>query len=164
MSETTINAVETAEKVYTLRELEARDIAPMASILSKIGIKDIKECFNGQDLKDLASGKADEATINAIGMSIMLDIVGIVLENYSKCQDNVFKFLASLSGMDAKQIESLRNSPRTCRQRQFAEFRHDDSQTRHAHRRYRDKQRLRRLGTERLFDYAHDHKRGTQKV
>lgn len=107
MSETTINAVETAEKVYTLRELEARDIAPMASILSKIGIKDIKECFNGQDLKDLASGKADEATINAIGMSIMLDIVGIVLENYSKCQDNVFKFLASLSGMEAKQIESL---------------------------------------------------------
>ena len=107
MSETTINAVETAEKVYTLRELEARDIAPMASILSKIGIKDIKECFNGQDLKDMASGKADEATINAIGMSIMLDIVGIVLENYSKCQDNVFKFLASLSGMDAKQIESL---------------------------------------------------------
>ena len=107
MSETTINAVETAEKVYTLRELEARDIAPMASILSKIGIKDIKECFNGQDLKDLASGKADEATINAIGMSIMLDIVGVVLENYSKCQDNVFKFLASLSGMEAKQIESL---------------------------------------------------------
>ena len=107
MSETTINAVETAEKVYTLRELEARDIAPMASILSKIGIKDIKECFNGQDLKDLASGKADEATINAIGMSIMLDIVGVVLENYSKCHDNVFKFLASLSGMEAKQIESL---------------------------------------------------------
>lgn len=107
MSETTINAVETAEKVYTLRNLEAKDIAPMASILSKIGIKDIKECFNGQDLKDLASGKADEATITAIGMSIMLDIVGIVLENYSKCQDNVFKFLASLSGMEAKQIESL---------------------------------------------------------
>lgn len=107
MSETTINAVETAEKVYTLRNLEAKDIAPMASILSKIGIKDIKECFNGQDLKDLASGKADEATINALGMSIMLDIVGVVLENYSKCQDNVFKFLASLSGIDVKQIESL---------------------------------------------------------
>lgn len=82
----------------TLRPLEAKDIAPMASILSKIGVKQLKDCFP-TDVKT--------KDMEAVGISVAFEMVGIILANYEKCQDDIFKFLASLSGMGKEEIERL---------------------------------------------------------
>ena len=84
----------------TLRTLEAKDIAPMASIINKIGWKQFKEVFQSTETKDMTD-------MTALGMTVAFDIVGIVLANYEKCQSDVFSFLSSLSGLKVKQIESL---------------------------------------------------------
>ena len=103
MSETTnLQAVE-PEKKYELRKLEAKDIAPMASILSKIGIKEIKGCFSHV----MTDGKTTEESIAAVGAAVMFEMAGVILGNYEKCQNDIFRFLSSLSGMDMKQIESM---------------------------------------------------------
>ena len=108
MSETTNNVVEMAtEKNYTLRKLEAKDIAPMASILSKIGLKEVKNCFSPDDMKAIAGGEGGIEAVGAVGVSVAFEIAGVILSNYERCQNDVFSFLASLSGMDKKQIESL---------------------------------------------------------
>ena len=108
MSETTNNVVEMAtEKKYTLRKLEAKDIAPMASILSKIGLKEVKNCFSPDDMKAIAGGDGSIEAVGAVGVSVAFEIAGVILSNYERCQNDVFSFLASLSGMDIKQIESL---------------------------------------------------------
>ena len=108
MSETTNNVVEMAtEKKYTLRKLEAKDIAPMASILSKIGLKEVKNCFSPDDMKAIAGGESGIEAVGAVGVSVAFEIAGVILGNYERCQNDVFSFLASLSGMDIKQIESL---------------------------------------------------------
>ena len=108
MSETTNNVVEMAtEKKYTLRKLEAKDIAPMASILSKIGLKEVKNCFSPDDIKAIAGGEGGIEAVGAVGVSVAFEIAGVILSNYERCQNDVFSFLASLSGMDIKQIESL---------------------------------------------------------
>ena len=108
MSETTNNVVEMAtEKKYTLRKLEAKDIAPMASILSKIGLKEVKNCFSPDDMKAIAGGEGGIEAVGALGVSVAFEIAGVILSNYERCQNDVFSFLASLSGMDIKQIESL---------------------------------------------------------
>lgn len=108
MSETTNNVVEMAtEKNYTLRKLEAKDIAPMASILSKIGLKEVKNCFSPDDMKAIAGGDGSIEAVGAVGVSVAFEIAGVILSNYERCQNDVFNFLASLSGMDIKQIESL---------------------------------------------------------
>ena len=61
MSETTNNVVEMAtEKKYTLRKLEAKDIAPMASILAKIGLKEFKDCLQNTDVQAIMAGKDDQ--------------------------------------------------------------------------------------------------------
>ena len=107
MSETTnLQAVE-PEKKYELRKLEAKDIAPIASILSKIGIKEIKGCFSHADMQSLTDGKTTEESIAAVGAAVMFEMAGVILGNYEKCQNDIFRFLSSLSGMDMKQIESL---------------------------------------------------------
>ena len=89
---------------YELRKLEAKDIAPMASIINKIGWKQFKETFKQSDIKADKDGMID---LTALGMAVGFDIVGIVMANYEKCQADIFGFLASLSGLKVKQIESL---------------------------------------------------------
>lgn len=85
---------------FELRKLEAKDIAPMASIINKMGWKEFKTAFQSESVKDMTD-------IDKLGMTVAFDVVGIVLANYEKCQQDVFSFLASLSGMKPKQIESL---------------------------------------------------------
>ena len=94
-------------KAYALRKLEAKDIAPMASILAKIGLKEFKDCLQNTDVQAIMAGKDDQDAVNAVGMAVMFDIVGGILASYEKAQDDIFKFLASLSGKDKKEIESL---------------------------------------------------------
>lgn len=87
-------------EAFALRKLAAKDIAPMASIISKMGWGQFKSAFQTVDPKDMGD-------VTAMGMAVAFDIVGIVLANYEKCQSDVFSFLASLSGLKVKQIESL---------------------------------------------------------
>lgn len=90
-----------SETTFELRKLEAKDIAPMASILTKIGMKEFKDCFTADDLK----GMTEDA--EAVGMAIMFDIAGVILSNYEKAQTDIFKFLSSLSGMEVKAVEEM---------------------------------------------------------
>lgn len=85
---------------FELRKLEAKDIAPMASIINRIGWKQFKAVFQSDDGKDMTD-------LTALGMTVAFDIVGIVLANYEWVQQDVFRFLSSLSGLEVKQIESL---------------------------------------------------------
>ena len=94
-------------KAYALRKMEAKDIAPMASILSKIGMKEIKACFSPDDIQGLASGKSAEDAAAAVGFTVVFDIAGVIFGNYEKCQDDIFKLLASLSGKSKEEIAKL---------------------------------------------------------
>ena len=88
------------ETTFELRRLEAKDIAPMASIINKIGWKEFKVAFQSESVKGMTD-------IEKLGMTVAFDVVGIVLANYAKCQQDVFNFLSSLSGIETKLIESL---------------------------------------------------------
>lgn len=107
MTKTTNNVAEMTTEGIALRKLEAKDIAPMASILSKIGMKEIKSCFNPDDLQELASGKNTEEAAAAVGFTVVFDIAGVILGNYEKCQDDIFRFIAGLSGKSKEDIAKL---------------------------------------------------------
>ncbi len=107
MNETTNNVAEMTTEGIALRKLEAKDIAPMASILSKIGMKEIKNCFNPDDLQELASGKNAEDAAAAVGFTVIFDIAGVIFGNYEKCQDDIFRFIAGLSGKSKEEIAKL---------------------------------------------------------
>lgn len=107
MTETTNNVAEMTTEGIALRKLEAKDIAPMASILSKIGMKEIKSCFNPDDLQELASEKNTEEAVAAVGFTVVFDIASVILGNYEKCQDDIFRFIAGLSGKSKEEIAKL---------------------------------------------------------
>lgn len=97
------------EKKYTLRDLRADDMFAMLRIINKIGLKDVKECFNSVEVRQ-AIGEAkgaDDALASAIGMQIMLDVVALLVSKLPDCEKELYEFLASLSGMKAKDIAAL---------------------------------------------------------
>ena len=98
-------------KAFELRQLTAEDIFPMFQIISKIGVREFKSCFESDAVRsaieDMASSDKDQNKLNAIGLSIALDIAGVVLSNIHKCKDDIYQLLAQLSGMTKKDIAAL---------------------------------------------------------
>ena len=94
-------AVETAEetaKRYTFRMLSAEDVFVMLRILGKIGIKELKGCFDGDSLEMLAASFKgagnNEKFLVGIGVSVGFDVVDIVLNNLPKCEKEIYQLLA----------------------------------------------------------------------
>lgn len=98
-------------KAYELRRLTADDVFPMFQIISKIGIKEFKGCFESTEIqnaiKGMASGGKGQADVTAIGMTVAFDIAGIVFTNLPNCKNDIYLLLSQLSGMTAKEIAAL---------------------------------------------------------
>lgn len=98
-------------KAFELRNLEADDMFPMFQIISKVGIKEFKQCFESDAVKEavasVADGKNSKTDVAAVGMMIGLDIAGILLANIGKAKEDIYCLLANLSGMTRDQIAKL---------------------------------------------------------
>ena len=124
VEETIENAVaevtEEQKPRFTFRELVADDIFTLSSIISKIGIREFKNCFDQDTMKNLAStfttdeeGKKElsgEDAIVAMGISIapaLLSAADVILCNLSKCKDDIYKLLADVSLVKVDDIRAL---------------------------------------------------------
>jgi hypothetical protein len=99
------------DKAFELRQLTADDIFPMFQIISKIGVREFKSCFESEEVRnaimDMASGAKDQGKVNAIGLTVAVDIAGVIISNLYKCKDDIYQLLSQLSGMKTKEIASL---------------------------------------------------------
>lgn len=96
--------------VYELRKLCTKDIFPMSKILSKIGIKEFKECFASEEVQAMieSMSKGEKpADIESVGIAVVLEIADVFLGNLSACEDHIYQLLSGLSGMTKKEIAEL---------------------------------------------------------
>ena len=109
MDETTI--VNENEKPYELRALTSKDIFPVFTIMGKIGFKEFKSCFESDEVKKAVKkviDSGDDKDIKeSVGITVFIDIAGIVISNISSCEKDIYKLLSSLSGMTVQEIEEL---------------------------------------------------------
>ena len=94
---------------YELRTLTSKDMFPMFKILSTIGIKEFRSCFESEDVKRIAKAAAngEEVDTSSVGMMIMLDIVGIVVSKLPSCENEIYSFLEGISNLKRKELEKL---------------------------------------------------------
>lgn len=79
---------------YNFRKLNSTDIFPVCTILSKIGIREFKDCFDGSNVAAFfKDGKLDDNGKMALGASVTFDVIGVVLGNMEKCKNEIFRFL-----------------------------------------------------------------------
>lgn len=99
----------TAAKAYELRTLCADDVFPMFKIISKIGIKEFKSCFESEDVKEAiqAANGEGQADLEVIGLGVALDIAGVIIANIPNAKEDIYLFLAQISGMSKDDIRNL---------------------------------------------------------
>lgn len=97
-------------KAYTLRKLTADDLFPMFQIISKIGIKEFKNCFDNPEMIK-AFKQEGNFDVEALGINIAFDMVGVLMANLPVAKDSIYTFLAGVSGMTKQDIATL--SPAT---------------------------------------------------
>lgn len=110
-----MNETNTA-KAYELRTLCAEDVFPMFKIISKIGIKEFKSCFESEDVKEAiksATNKSEtddgetQADLEVIGLGVALEIASVIMANIPQAKEDIYLFLAQVSGMSKDDIRNL---------------------------------------------------------
>lgn len=103
--------VDTQAKAFELRALTADDVFPMFQIISKIGVKDFKSCFSSPEVQKaitgMASGEGEQADLTSIGMSVAIDLAGLIISRLPDCKNDIYLLLSQLSGMSKDEIGAL---------------------------------------------------------
>lgn len=92
---------------YEIRTLCSKDIFPMCKIISAIGIKEFRACFESEAVRRVAAAGGENPDFSAVGIGIFIDLAGVVISNIPKCENEIFTFLASISDLSRKDIEEM---------------------------------------------------------
>ena len=78
---------------YTLRPLKADDLFTMLRILHKIGLDELRKCFDGEEVRKAiaAAGKDEDSAAAAAGMQIMTDVASLVAERLPECRTEIYQ-------------------------------------------------------------------------
>lgn len=101
-----INNVEPVEPEIQLRELKSTDMGTICKIITAIGARQFKDCFNVDSVSNVR-GEDGKINVDEIGMSIFFDVAGIVISNIPKAEDEIMRFVASVAGMSMKEVQNL---------------------------------------------------------
>ena len=94
------------EKKYELRSPKADDMFLMFRILSKVGVKNLKNCFSTGDVMAALQGEGKKDS-EAVGLSVALEIASVLMEHMDDAKKDIFTFLSNLSGMKASEIAAM---------------------------------------------------------
>ena len=99
------------EPVYTFRMLEGPDVFPMFKIIGKIGINDFSACFGKEAVQKLLVTLGTEDGVKnlpvALGVSITMELVNIVLNNISNCEQDIYQLLSRTSNLTVEEVQKL---------------------------------------------------------
>lgn len=95
---------------WKFRELKGKDIFLMLPVLKKIGINNIKRCFNGDIVKGIVAtnkGKDYEKQVEAATLGAMLEFGQVLIEGLDNCENEIFNLLEKTSNLSRGEIENL---------------------------------------------------------
>lgn len=119
---------ETEEKPYKFRKLNSTDLFPMIKVISKIGLDELTQAFDGKTVNEfIGTGKQDkngegqegkdpeaevspgekEESYYLLGMKIALKVANKILERLPFCEQEIYLLLAGVSGMKAEEVKKL---------------------------------------------------------
>ncbi len=95
---------------WKFRELKGKDIFLMLPVLKKIGINNIKKCFNGDIVKGIVAtskGKDYDKQVEAATLGAMLEFGQVLIEGLDNCENEIFNLLEKTSNLSRGEIENL---------------------------------------------------------
>lgn len=104
--------VEERVKPYTFRKLNSTDLFPMIKLITKIGIDELTEVFEGDTIKGIVERvtRKEESVAGKeiiVGVGVALKLVNKIMEHIPLCENEIYTLLSRVSGMDIEQIKVL---------------------------------------------------------
>ena len=93
-----------------LRKLQSSDLFRMVRIINGIGFKTIKDSINVDEINKLRKGMTDEnadEVTSQVGVSVVMSILGLVIENLPKVENDVYEFCGSVAGIKPKDVAKM---------------------------------------------------------
>ena len=93
-----------------LRKLQSSDLFRMVRIINGIGFKTIKDSINVDEINKLRKSMTDENTdevTSQVGVSVVMSILGVVIENLPKVENDVYEFCGSVTGIKPKDVAKM---------------------------------------------------------
>ena len=93
-----------------LRKLQATDLFGMVKILNKIGLKNIKDAIDVNEIKEMRKGLTDgnEAQVMSdIGMNVVMSVLGVIFEHLPSVETDLYNFVGSVANMKAKDVAKM---------------------------------------------------------
>lgn len=108
-------------KPYTFRRLNSTDLFPMIKIISKIGLDELTQIFEGDALKSLIAQakqikgsnnteqieQPQKQNLDIIGIGVALKLVNKILEHIPLCEQEVYTLLSRVSSMSVEEVQHL---------------------------------------------------------
>lgn len=95
---------------FELRELKATDLFVMVKILNGIGLKEIKEAININEIKNARKNMTDgnqSDVWSEVGVNVLMSVLGVVLNNIPKVEKELYNFIGGVANLKSTQVANL---------------------------------------------------------
>ena len=95
---------------YNMRNLQATDLFSVVKILNGIGLKNIKESIDFEEINKIRKGMTEDnadAVTSQVGVNVVMSIATVILENLPKVENDLYTFVGSVIGVKAKDVAKM---------------------------------------------------------
>ena len=99
---------------YEMRNLQATDIFSIVKILNGIGLKNIKEAIDFEEINKIRKGMTEdnaednsEKVYSQVGVKVVMSIATVILENLPKIENDLYTFVGSVIGIKTKDVAKM---------------------------------------------------------
>ena len=99
---------------YNMRNLQATDIFSVVKILNGIGLKNIKESIDFEEINKIRKGMTEdnaednsEKVYSQVGVNVVMSIATVILENLPNVESDLYNFIGSVIDMKAKDVAKM---------------------------------------------------------
>lgn len=95
---------------YKMRNLQATDIFSVVKILNGIGLKNIKESIDFEEINKIRKCMTEEnadVISSQVGLNIVMSVATVIIENLPKVEDDLYTFVGSVIGVKAKDVAKM---------------------------------------------------------
>ena len=99
---------------YEMRSLQASDIFSVVKILNGIGLNNVKEAINIEEINEIRKTMTEdnsednsEKVYSQVGVKVVMSITTVILENLPKVENDLYTFVGSVIGVKAKDVAKM---------------------------------------------------------
>lgn len=95
---------------FELRKLQATDLFSMVKIINKVGIDNIKNAINFDEInktKEQLNGENSDKLVSELGVNVVMSVLTVLFERLPLIESELYHFVGSVANMKDKEVAKL---------------------------------------------------------